>query len=669
MKKPSLYLLIVPPVLFAAVGLSHAGTFTADFNDGLLPANMTAYGTAAVQPSGGFTNSGYLQLTTAASGGDAAVLINDLDSGTPVVSFTAQFKLWLGTPFYNIADGFSFNFAPDLPAGTYPQNPVGTTTIGAEEGAGTGYTIEFDTYDNGAPDSAPSIGIKVGPGLGDHSTYDGSELADTAVTLRKENFVDCVIQLNPNNTLTVTYDGAYVYSNLDLSSSGYTPVGASLFGFGARSGGITENAWLDNLTIITRTNGAPFVNSFLPQGSAAVTNSPFDIVLTDNTTQVNTNTIALKLNGITVSPTITQNGTGDTFIHYVKPTSLGFGSNYDVTLTYSDNASPTPQQFTWKYSFQTLPPPPPPPAPVTIFSDDFEHYNLDGLDKDLSGGPNEAPNGSGNPWFGPVPPNLRVVNAEGGVTPHSGTNMIRGLATGFDFDQDWYNIAYRLRGGQPIFGNCVLDWWFYDPAGPGGTGYRDYIALGFYNTAPVDTDYPGAGSLNSSTQIQRLSVGGAGQVGAGFDGTKYQCRNVSASGYSGGWNNTTTPRSIGWHHGRIVVGPPTNNLPMINWFVDDMDNPTFTQQCGTSFGFNVIEINGANNSIVGYYDDITFSLSRPPKPTVSRSGNTLTFSWPAGFTLQSAPEATGPYIDLSTTYTGYTYDVTSGPRQFFRLRN
>jgi hypothetical protein len=56
-------------------------------------------------------------------------------------------------------------------------------------------------------------------------------------------------------------------------------------------------------------------------------------------------------------------------------------------------------------------------------------------------------------------------------------------------------------------------------------------------------------------------------------------------------------------------------------------------------------------------------------PTVTRSGNILTFTWPAGFTLQSAPDVTGPYTDISTTNTGFDYDVTSAPQQFFRLRN
>src|SRR4051812_44067090 len=44
--------------------------------------------------------------------------------------------------------------------------------------------------------------------------------------------------------------------------------------------------------------------------------------------------------------------------------------------------------------------------------------------------------------------------------------------------------------------------------GMGSTNLRDYAAIGFYNTAPNNTDYPGTGSLNSGvTQIQRLGLG------------------------------------------------------------------------------------------------------------------------------------------------------------------
>src|SRR5436190_568997 len=95
--------------------------------------------------------------------------------------------------------------------------------------------------------------------------------------------------------------------------------------------------------------------------------------------------------------------------------------------------------------------------PAQIFSDGFESYTAGGnpLDKNVAG-PNSAPNGSGNPWFGPAPPNLRVVGTEGGVNPHSGVNMVRGSAPS-DLDEEWVNIAYRFNGGSPYTGNIQMD--------------------------------------------------------------------------------------------------------------------------------------------------------------------------------------------------------------------
>src|SRR5207249_2712290 len=169
-------------------------------------------------------------------------------------------------------------------------------------------------------------------------------------------------------------------------------------------------------------------------------------------------------------------------------------------------------------------------------------------------------NGSGNPWFGPAPPNARVVGTEGGVIPHGGSQMIRGSAAN-DFDENWYNLAYRLNGGQPYKGNVSFDFWFYDPNGNGASApdYRDFGALGFYNTAPSTTDYPTGGSLNTGvTQVQRLCLGASSDVNGAYDSTHYQARIVGATGgYDPGfgWFNTTITRSIGWHHGVVNVGP------------------------------------------------------------------------------------------------------------------
>jgi hypothetical protein len=254
------------------------------------------------------------------------------------------------------------------------------------------------------------------------------------------------------------------------------------------------------------------------------------------------------------------------------------------------------------------------PAQV-LFSDGFESYTAGGvpLDKNYASGPNAAPNGSGNPWFGPAPPNARVVATEGSVIPHSGNNMIRGSAPS-DLDENWYNLAYRLNGGTPYTGNIQFDWWFYDPLGSGDSSFRDYAALGFYNTAPGYTDYPGTGSLNSSTQIQRLSLGAASSQGTGFDNTRYQARVVGAvDGYSSGWFNTSATRSVGWHEGRIVLGPALgDNTAAVSFYIDDMTNPVFTHNSATTYGINVLELNTNFGPTSGYYDDISFALIPEP---------------------------------------------------------
>jgi hypothetical protein len=252
------------------------------------------------------------------------------------------------------------------------------------------------------------------------------------------------------------------------------------------------------------------------------------------------------------------------------------------------------------------------PASAQLY-EDFESYNRGTLDKNDPNGPNQAPNGTGNPWFGPMPPNCVVVGPEGAVMPISGSQMIRGSNIPFDRDQNWFNLAYRLNNGQPFRENVILDWWFYDPLGAGGTALQDYAALAFYNLAPADTDGPPDYDLNSSTQVQRLSLGGTSAQDAGFDANFYQARVVGATGgYNpNGWFNTITPRSIGWHHAAIGVGPllPDGSNDAA-FYIDDLDNPTFMHNVPplSNFGYNIIEVNANFGPVTGYWDDISFNF-------------------------------------------------------------
>jgi hypothetical protein len=253
--------------------------------------------------------------------------------------------------------------------------------------------------------------------------------------------------------------------------------------------------------------------------------------------------------------------------------------------------------------------------------DDFESYMLGSLDKNDPNGMNMDANGQGNPWFGPRIPDLVVVNAENGIQPISGTQMVRGSATP-GFSQNWYNIAYRLNGSQPFTGNIILSWWFYDPVGPGNTDYRDYVALAFYDTAPPDTDAPANYNLNTGVmRIQRLSLGAMFNTDLGFDPTYYQARVVgNQNGYNAnGWFNTQTPRSVGWHQAAIHVGPLlSDGGNLISFYIDDGGNPTLEQEAPASFtyGYNVVEMNAAFGAQTAYYDDI--SLYRGKKHEVAR---------------------------------------------------
>jgi len=648
-----------------SLGAASAGSFITDFNSGL-PEGSTTLRDALITPNdgtgGGFTNSGCLQLTTNVNSQTGVFIItNDLDAGAPVVSFTARFKVMIGGG--NGADGLSFNFASDL-------DLTGNWNF-PEEGNGTGLTVEFDTfYSTDLPsDNAPAIDVKLW----------GAEIATTTIPLRQGTFVDALVQLNPDATLTVAYDGTYVYSNLDLSTYGFIPANGypapgSLFGLGARTGGLNDKHYIDDLNIVTHTNGVAYVRAYEPQGRKVQTNSAIDIVLTDNTTQVDTNTIALQLDGASVAALITQDGASNTFIHFAPPSAFAFSSAHSVSLTFADNATPAPNLNSLQYGFTVIGAAPAPDVRIytNLFVDDFESYvgGTEPLDKNYTGA-NAAPNGSGNPWFGPAPPNARVVSAENGVTPHSGNQMIRGSAPS-DLDENWYNLAYRLNGGNPFMGNFRLDWWFYDPLGPGNSAFRDYVALGNYSTTPTTTDYPGTGSLNTgATVYQRMSLGAS--TGTGFDLNVYQVRIVGATdGLANGWFNLPTPRSIGWHHARIVVGPPlADGSADVVFYIDDLVNPAFWHNSVSKRGFNVIELNTNYGATSGYYDDVTFSVvATPPNLVATPMGTNLVLNWSGPFTLQSATNAVGAYADVGAGVTSpYTNNMTRKPMQFFRLRN
>src|SRR5205807_4624865 len=176
--------------------------------------------------------------------------------------------------------GFSFSFANDPPAGAF-----------GEDGAGSGLRVEFDTFKNADPDTAPSIDVWL----------NGSEKATIpAPGLRAGSFVDVIIQLRADGTLLVNYNGIYYYVSLDLTGLNFgtpiAPISGGQFGFGARTGGSTDNHFIDNISIITENTNA-FLDNFSPVNSGTRPDALVNVTLKDYGTAVDTNTIKLLFDG------------------------------------------------------------------------------------------------------------------------------------------------------------------------------------------------------------------------------------------------------------------------------------------------------------------------------------------------------------------------------------
>lgn len=213
-----------------------AGTFTSDFsnpnqtgftlNGGTRPDGTTAY--PAIE-------NGYLALTYNENSQQASIVLDDLDGGAAIESFTANFKLQIGPGSGNAADGTSFSFGPD----------VTSASIFGEEGLGNGIIVAFDIYDNGSAE-APAIEVKYGGAVVARQAYLKAEM----VTGTSE---PVTIQLNRSGTLNLSWKGAPVFQNVILPGFAPTP---GQFAIGARTGGENAHQRVDDLQVTTQVAGA-----------------------------------------------------------------------------------------------------------------------------------------------------------------------------------------------------------------------------------------------------------------------------------------------------------------------------------------------------------------------------------------------------------------------------
>lgn len=297
-------------VLVLLVVAAHAGTFSSTFNSINQP-GTTLHGNSAIDRTGGVLNSGVLRLTSSEAEKQGAFVIGDLDSGRPISAFTAAFKLRIGGG--SGGEGFSFNFAPDLPDEAF-----------GEEGTGLGLTVSFDTADTGGGEG-PAIDVK----------FRGATVASKKINARTaDRFVAVEIRVDPDGTVDVTFDGSPVYSNLYA----FVPL-TGRFGLGARTGTLTDAHLVDDLQITTEVLTGPFVRAATPSGDNIRPNAPIRVEIQDFTRGVDEKTVRMSLNGSPVAATISKSGTV-TKLQYQPADFLRPGSTNSVKVSYSDDSSP-----------------------------------------------------------------------------------------------------------------------------------------------------------------------------------------------------------------------------------------------------------------------------------------------------------------------------------------
>src|SRR6185369_5275064 len=109
--------------------------------------------------------------------------------------------------------------------------------------------LSFDIYDNtNETPPAPSIDAR----------WNGQLLATVKMTYQEietgDQWTDLAVRIEPDGTLDVQYKGKVLFNNLALP--GFAPLTDAAFGIGARTGGLNENQWIDDLQIATTTGSA-----------------------------------------------------------------------------------------------------------------------------------------------------------------------------------------------------------------------------------------------------------------------------------------------------------------------------------------------------------------------------------------------------------------------------
>lgn len=196
-------------------------------------------GSGTLGAGDGVGGSSFGSLTTAVNSLQGMLVIDDFNGGAPVTSMTAAFALRIGGGSTPPADGVSFVWGDDVGNSSAPPSF-------GEEGSGNGLVVSFDTYENSAADPT-SISLKwQGEVLGEYRMPYQAFLSDP-------DYWPVVIKLDADATADVWFNNQVIFH--DVLVPGFTSLSNASFVWGARTGGLNQNTFIDNIDLTTTTAG------------------------------------------------------------------------------------------------------------------------------------------------------------------------------------------------------------------------------------------------------------------------------------------------------------------------------------------------------------------------------------------------------------------------------
>ena len=281
-----------------------------------------------------------LKLTESRGGQNGSVLIQDFAEGESFSSFEMSFRLFMGSGSSRPADGLSISIGNDLPE---------QVVSDAEEGAGEGMRICFDVYDSGLDDLAPQIEVLYAGESQASQSFSGPTDVPAADRFKGEDgkfvmmwhnreWADVKISVF-GGKLSLQFRGHTIFDNKPISSGAFK---APQWLFAARTGGLHQKHYIDDLKINLYESVVPTVSSF------SGTPGGFGIKMTDSKLNgINLDSVKVKFDGEFVD-VYKAKSDGVTVIKYSTAAPLEAGSKHVVELSYSDekgNRNTVPFEF------------------------------------------------------------------------------------------------------------------------------------------------------------------------------------------------------------------------------------------------------------------------------------------------------------------------------------